>query len=1786
MTQVRVLGPSSILDSEGEQVALGGPQQARLLAALAARAGEVVSIDALAEVLWSDGDAPREPQGALQVSVSRLRRIVGADHLVARSGGYVLEDVQVDIERAEACIVDARAAATSGDLDRAEDLFVAALGLWRGPSLADVADLSWAQAEAVRLEELRAGSREELAQVRIDAGRSAAAVGDLESLVTADSLREEGWRLLMVALHSSGRQAQALRAFERYRLVLAEETGLEPSPELVDLERQILDRDPHLGVEARSRQVAGYEIGDQIGEGAFGAIYKATQPSVGREVAIKVIRPELANDPEFVRRFEIEAQTVARLEHPHIVPLYDYWRDPSGAYLVMRYLAGGSAAARLVRDGGWPLEAIARLVDEVGPALAVAHDAGVVHRDVKPENILFDDVGNAYLADFGIATDVGISEVDLRSAGSPLYVSPEQVRDGEASPASDIYSFGVVLYELFTGRTPFGDSDSVHALLERKLAERVPPVNTDRREVPSGVDLVVQTATAADPTQRFASMGELVLAFRAATAGVIDAGTTTSTVNRPREDAAQTLVSLELETTNPYKGLSAFDESDAGDFYGREALAEELGDRSSQSRFVVVTGPSGSGKSSAVRAGLLPRLRESGAFVASINPGAHPMDELETALLRIATGPTGALLEQLSADERGLARAIRTTLPAGDADLVLVIDQFEELFTLTPDERRSEFLAAVAYAVTEEHSRLRVVATLRADFYDRPLQDPAISDLVRTNTVAVSPLSAEELDAAVTRPARRVGVSVEPALVAELVGEVRGNPSALPMLQYALTEVYERRESGRMTIDAYRQIGGMTGALANRADELHDQLPLDQQVHVRRLFTRLITPGEGTEDTRRRVLRSELAGVATEVIDAYGQARLLTFDKDPASREPTVEVAHEAIIREWPRLRGWLDEDRDGLRVLRHLGASADAWQTSGRDDGELYRSGRLETAQEWAAEHREDLTETEAAFLEASIGQRVREQADEKRRILRLRTLLGAVAVIAAIALAAGAVAFQQRSRANDEAAVAASERDSAEANAELATQREQEALDAQAEEEVARLVAEEARFDAETSRMANEAAVQAKAQPELGLLLAVEAYDREPSPATLGALQRAMIGAGPRIGVLGAGQRFESSIWLDDGRLLTTGPNGVIVFDVETRVAETLVADGIHARDTANTSYEDQPLSVVTVAGSLLAYVPTAEPNSIVVINIDSGSELANVTLDSAPLEWLAISPDGTVVGAIDEKGLLSLVEVGAGRVRWSIPAVPEQTFADFIVPEPVILAMTATQVVHTWAYPLLFSPEGDSISVHTTLTRTFEVGSGAMVDEVVGGVFKFGELQFTAFSLQAIPSVDSTRVLTRAGTGYVITDVESNEPVSSGRVPGTANITRGALIAWMHWDGMSSDAHALLSDGRLVNFTLVGGALIGEPLDTGLAGAQHLSISPDGGTAAVTSEQGVGLFAIDGRRPFHRSVPRGDTYGGEISIDGGLLQQGYPNLATNDPRIDRLYDVVTGIEVDRPLDLPRLKLPIGADVLVVEGLAPAFELRVYDLETFDELGVISPMREADGGANGLAVAVDRNLTATTLFFGDTIISDLGTGAEVEVLPTGDQSSSPSFNPEATRLVVLDREGVPSIWDTGNWSRVTTGLPELDQPLAAIRYSPDGRFLVSVDRSGRIAISDAASHDLIERFITPGRPSYNDAVLALDENSRLLAVVAGPSATLWDVETGIQIGEPFPNDEDNLIGIQDGVRAPQLITAEGRARLIWNLDVDSWRDLACDMAGRSMTQAEWDQYGPSGADYHATCS
>ena len=396
-----------------------------------------------------------------------------------------------------------------------------------------------------------------------------------------------------------------------------------------------------------------------------------------------------------------------------------------------------------------------------------------------------------------------------------------------------------------------------------------------------------------------------------------------------------------------------------------------------------------------------------------------------------------SLLDLLEADEHGFHRAVQQTLPPG-SELVLVIDQLEEIFTLVEDEaERRRFLDCVRVAVTVPDSCLRIVSTLRADFFDRPLAYRGFAELVRSRTEPIVPLAPQELERAISGPAENVGVAIEPALVAQVVADVAEHPGALPLMQYALTELFANRSDGVLSAEAYREIGGVSGALARRAEQLYGATNAAGQQATEQLFLRLVALGEGTEDTRRRVSRSELDRMGVDgraldsVIEAFARHRLFSLDRDPETREPTVEVAHEALLREWIRLRGWIDAARDDLRTERRLASAVAEWDAGGRDPSFLLRGNRLEQLSTWASGTHLALAQAERDYLDQSgelaeaersaEQERVQREARlERRSVRRLRTAVAVFAIAAVVAGSLTLIATDQSQRAEAEARAA----------------------------------------------------------------------------------------------------------------------------------------------------------------------------------------------------------------------------------------------------------------------------------------------------------------------------------------------------------------------------------------------------------------------------------------------------------------------------------------------------------------------------------------------------------------------------------------------------------------------------------------------------------------------------------------------------------------------------------------------------------------------------------------------
>ncbi|MFZ2502486.1 MAG: PQQ-binding-like beta-propeller repeat protein [Nocardioides sp.] len=610
--------------------------------------------------------------------------------------------------------------------------------------------------------------------------------------------------------------------------------------------------------------------------------------------------------------------------------------------------------------GPWSLPRVNRFVEEVGGALLAAHAAGIVHHDVRLANILLDEQGASYLADFGIALTGGLD-----------------------NPVDDLRALAECVHELVVGSTA---SRKSHAGPRRTSLTPIPGG-------PPGLDRVLRRAH--DGSYR--SVAEFIVSWRAATGAREGALSDVSsdahrTIDSARRKEALTLA--QVAGSNPYCGLRAFDESQARSFFGREAATADLLTQVDQLRLVTIVGSSGSGKSSLARAGVVPALRARGQITAVMTPGPRPSEALEAALLEVAGSAEGDLLASLSAE-----------------GLVLVVDQLEELWTRCDEDERTAFLSRLEpeLARAPGPGGLRVLATVRADLFDRPLSEPILSALIGPGTYPLPALTAAELDDAVRRPAQQAGVYIEDVVATSLVVETAGRPGLLPLLQFTLAELFDARVEGRISEESLTDLGSLTGALGRRAEQVFGALEPDARTTARALFSRLVMTGDGQPDTRRRARISELPAGAEPVVDAFVEARLLVTDREPTTREPTVELAHEALLERWDRLVAWIDDDRDWLVLLQHLSNAARAWDSSGRAAADLYRGSRLELALEVVDSADRGLSPLEHDYLRASRDERDAVRRDEVRRSSRTRRLLAATTAALVLALVAGVVARSQ---------------------------------------------------------------------------------------------------------------------------------------------------------------------------------------------------------------------------------------------------------------------------------------------------------------------------------------------------------------------------------------------------------------------------------------------------------------------------------------------------------------------------------------------------------------------------------------------------------------------------------------------------------------------------------------------------------------------------------------------------------------------------------------------------------
>ena len=935
--EIRVLGH---LDAsvEDRPLALGGAKQRAVLAMLVLDANRTVSAERLIEGLWGE-EVPTSAPKMLQNYVWRLRGVLAADggaaQIVTHGRGYELrvDPELVDVRRLERLVSEA--GRNGGGAARE------AVALFRGDPLADLADLPFAAAEIRRLEELRLTAVELALKADLAAGRHQEAIGEIEALLAQNPLRERLHALRMLALYRCGRQAEALEAYRHARSTLVGEIGVEPGPDLRRLHEAIL------------RQDASLDVAPVVAE-------------LPRELDAASLPPLVGRDGE-LRRLQVRWHRAAEGAGALVALIGSYG---TGKTRLAAALAGDAhredAVVLYAAGTGAPevaLAAIAQVRDVRRPTLLVIDDAdrapAEVHAAVR-------ELGRALAALPALVVATG------QEAAALARLEP---RDSVTLGPLDADAVRLIagLY------APAGGSAAVpvETLLatSRGVARRVHDAAGEwaRQEAARRVDAVADRAAAGRGEAR---------ALEAELAGtVVDLQSVRERAGRVTRDAAD-----DERVVCPYKGLATFDFGDADYFFGREQLVADLVARLVGATLLGVVGPSGSGKSSAVRAGLLPALAggvlpgSDGWAQELIRPGQHPLRELGRASERLA-------------DRRG----------------VLVVDQFEELFTACRDEaERGEFVAALVGAADEGVTT--VVLAVRADFYGRCAAYPGLSALLGANNVLVGPMSPDELRRAIERPAQRVGLSVEPELVDALLTDVEGQPGALPLLSTALLELWRHRDGRRLRLSAYGRGGGVQGAVARLAEDAFLGLDGAQQAVARNVLLRLAGEGEGGAIVRRRVALSELEG-ATEVVARLTDRRLLT------TGDGAVEVAHEALLREWPRLRAWLDEDVQGRRLHRQISDAAHAWEADARDPGALYRGARLTAALEWRSGHEDELNATERAFLDAGH--------DAGRACAPAAApALGGVSLLLVAAVIAGLVALNERGRARSGERVAEAQR------------------------------------------------------------------------------------------------------------------------------------------------------------------------------------------------------------------------------------------------------------------------------------------------------------------------------------------------------------------------------------------------------------------------------------------------------------------------------------------------------------------------------------------------------------------------------------------------------------------------------------------------------------------------------------------------------------------------------------------------------------------------------------------
>ncbi|MDH4176701.1 MAG: hypothetical protein OEV72_03905, partial [Thermoleophilia bacterium] len=1299
-----------------------------------------------------------------------------------------------------------------------------------------------------------------------------------------------------------------------------------------------------------------------------------------------------------------------------------------------------------------------------------------------------------------------------------------------------------VLYECLVGQPPFR-RDSELAVVFAHLETEPPAPSAERPELPPALDAVIAKALAKEPEQRHGSCRELVQAALAvsvdeasrllvevasrAAAGRSDLGVAeveladrVIDLQHAREQARMlagpaTPTRIAAEGVCPFKGLASFEPVDAEYYFGRERLVAELVAHLVGTGLLAIVGPSGSGKSSVLRAGLLPALA-GGVLPGSerwrrllLRPGECPLEELRRVLVSGARDPLAEALDALPADGR----------------LLLAVDQLEELFTACrSDAERAAFADALTRAAGDPHGRALVVVALRADFYGRFAAYPELAALLGANQVLVGPMQASELRRAVELPAGRVGLRVEPELADVLVADVEGEPGALPLLSTALLELWQKREDTTLALAAYHESGGVHGAVARLAEGTYGRIADGRKPLVRALMLRLVGEDEGDTPVRRRAPLAELElerhDDVREVLATLADSRLVTVS------EGGVEVAHEALLREWPRLCEWIDDDAEGRRLRRHVTQAAAEWDAAGREEGELYRGVRLAAALDWSTKHALDLNDLEREFVTASRAASERETRRVRRTTRRLRGLLATVAALLAAAVVGGLLALVQRGEAREAATAQLAQRLGAQALVEedldlsLLLSRQAVAID-DSPQTRGYLLAALQRSPAAIGIMHGSGGTSvlrglavspdgqtlAVADSEVGLLLfdttTIEQIDKATNALTAEAVAFSPDGATVAfggtgyIGLVDAGTRERLADARIDGgaariefsadgsRLVVVesrgeaGPASIVVRDASTLrpIGSPIRPDGFGGTYLAE--YWTEPAVALTPDGrSLVVASPAGELGWW---DLASGEQTRSLEIPRGQYA-LALSPDG-LTAAVGLASGIELIDVRTAEVRQARGALPSA---------PLWLA---------------FSPDGKTV-VSTSISGTV-----------------------TVWDAEALIPIETLRGHSRA--------VQQPAFSPDGKMLYTASHD-GNVIAW----DMSGDRRL----GRAFTFADDGGAEWLWP-------DWHPAVfSPDGKLIAVgLTGDGIGLREATTLRA--AGAPLSGT--GEVN-DLAFTPDGRTLVAVAEGGIATIWDVVSrSLRASVGVGSNPVGVSINADGTAFAA-AGGDGVTVRDVETGAALSAV--------GDGDLAGDVAFSPTEPLVAFAREGLRGPGQGdAEIWSVPDGSPDE-----------VVPDGSPVQSLRPAGDGEDYFLGW--------AVAFSPDGRLLASPRDNGSVAIWDAHTGGLVREI----EPNVGAAVLALafSPDGGTLAVSGGDSfASLWDVATGSQIGPRLTaGGRGAMVDFSPDGRRLVETHADGRGA-VWDVDPESWERRACDVANRALTREEWEEFLP-GRAYRPACT